>query len=65
MDPAILRLVEPSAGEILFRGQDLMHFAKPRMRAARRDLQMIFQDPLSSLNPRMTVRADASGPWSS
>jgi oligopeptide/dipeptide ABC transporter ATP-binding protein len=54
---SILRLVEPSAGEILFRGDDLMRFSKPRMREARRHLQMIFQDPFSSLNPRMTVRA--------
>ncbi len=54
---AILRLVEPSAGEILFRGADLRGLSRPRMREARRHLQMIFQDPFSSLNPRMTVRA--------
>jgi oligopeptide/dipeptide ABC transporter ATP-binding protein len=53
----ILRLIEPTRGQILFRGQDLVELSKPRMRAARRDLQMIFQDPFSSLNPRMTVRA--------
>ena len=53
---ALLRLVEPSAGRILFRGEDLRSFAPSRMRAARRHLQMIFQDPYSALNPRMTVR---------
>jgi oligopeptide/dipeptide ABC transporter ATP-binding protein len=53
---SILRLVEPTQGQILFRGDDLMGFSKTRMRAARRHLQMIFQDPFSSLNPRMTVR---------
>jgi oligopeptide/dipeptide ABC transporter ATP-binding protein len=53
---SILRLVEPTDGEILFRGDDLMTFSKLRMREARRHLQMIFQDPLSALNPRMTVR---------
>ena len=52
---AILRLVEPSEGRILFRGEDLVGFPKPRMREARRHMQMIFQDPYSSLNPRMTV----------
>jgi oligopeptide/dipeptide ABC transporter ATP-binding protein len=53
---SILRLVEPTEGQILFRGDDLMGYSKARMRATRRHLQMIFQDPYSSLNPRMTVR---------
>jgi oligopeptide transport system ATP-binding protein len=53
---ALLRLVEPTSGQILFRGEDLVGFSRSRMMAARRDLQMIFQDPYSSLNPRMTVR---------
>ncbi|MBM3523990.1 MAG: ABC transporter ATP-binding protein [Alphaproteobacteria bacterium] len=53
---ALLRLVEPTEGQILFRGDDLMTFSKTRMRETRRHLQMIFQDPYSSLNPRMTVR---------
>jgi oligopeptide/dipeptide ABC transporter ATP-binding protein len=52
---SILRLVEPSAGAIVYRGEDLVGFSKSRMLQARRDLQMIFQDPYSSLNPRMTV----------
>ena len=49
----MLRLVEPTAGEVLFRGQNLLRYSGAQMRAARRDMQMVFQDPYSSLNPRM------------
>jgi oligopeptide transport system ATP-binding protein len=49
----MLRLVEPTAGEVLFKGENVLGFAGARMRAARRDMQMVFQDPYSSLNPRM------------
>jgi ABC-type oligopeptide transport system ATPase subunit len=49
----MLRLVEPTAGEVLFRGENVLSFSSARMRAARRDMQMVFQDPYSSLNPRM------------
>ena len=51
----ILRLVEPTAGEVLFRGENVLQFSSARMRAARRDMQIVFQDPYSSLNPRMRV----------
>jgi ABC-type oligopeptide transport system ATPase subunit len=51
----MLRLVEPTAGEVLFRGENVLSFKRARMRAARRDMQMVFQDPFSSLNPRMRV----------
>jgi peptide/nickel transport system ATP-binding protein/oligopeptide transport system ATP-binding protein len=51
----ILRLLEPSSGEVRFRGDDVLRFSKSRMRLARRDMQIIFQDPYSSLNPRMRV----------
>jgi oligopeptide transport system ATP-binding protein len=49
----ILRLIEPTAGEVVFRGENVLQFSKARMRAARRDMQIVFQDPYSSLNPRM------------
>jgi oligopeptide transport system ATP-binding protein len=51
----ILRLIEPTSGEVLFRGENVLSFSKSRMRAARRDMQIVFQDPYSSLNPRMRV----------
>jgi oligopeptide/dipeptide ABC transporter ATP-binding protein len=52
----ILRLIEPTEGEIIFEGQDLCQLSEPEMRKRREDMQMIFQDPYSSLNPRMTVK---------
>ena len=51
----ILRLIEPSSGEVKFRGDDVLRFSRARMRQARRDMQIVFQDPYSSLNPRMRV----------
>ena len=51
----ILRLIEPTSGDVLFRGENVLQFSTERMRAARRDLQIVFQDPYSSLNPRMRV----------
>jgi len=52
---AIVRLIEPTAGSIRFDGKDLAHLNGAELRAQRRQLQMIFQDPYGSLNPRMTV----------
>ena len=52
---ALLRLTEPTGGQVLFRGRDLAHLSQRQMRTERRHLQMIFQDPYASLNPRMTV----------
>ena len=52
---ALLRLTEPTSGQVLFRGRDLARLSKRELRAERRHLQMIFQDPYASLNPRMTV----------
>jgi oligopeptide transport system ATP-binding protein len=52
---ALLRLTEPTGGQALFRGRDLAHLSKAELRKHRRHLQMIFQDPYASLNPRMTV----------
>jgi oligopeptide transport system ATP-binding protein len=51
----ILRLIEPTSGQVRFKGEDVLGFSKPRMRQARRDMQIVFQDPYSSLNPRMRV----------
>jgi ABC-type oligopeptide transport system ATPase subunit len=58
----MLRLVEPTAGEVLFRGEDVLGFSSGRMRAARREMQMVFQDPYSSLNPRMRASAIVEEP---
>jgi oligopeptide transport system ATP-binding protein len=54
---AILRLLEPTAGSVLFQGTDLEKLNAGRLRQTRRSMQVIFQDPYSSLNPRMTVEA--------
>jgi oligopeptide transport system ATP-binding protein len=52
----LLRLIEPSHGQIRYRGTDITQLPAPEMTVLRRDLQMIFQDPYSSLNPRLTIR---------
>jgi ABC-type oligopeptide transport system ATPase subunit len=51
----ILRLLEADSGEVFFRGTNLLQLTASRMRSLRREMQMIFQDPFSSLNPRMRV----------
>src|SRR5262245_28325955 len=52
---AIIRLVEPASGEIHFNGKNITHVTGAVLRKSRREFQMIFQDPYSSLNPRMRV----------
>ena len=59
---AILRLIEPIAGRILFDGRDVTHLGEAALRPLRPRMQMIFQDPLSSLNPRRTARALVAAP---
>ena len=52
---ALLRLTQPTSGQVLFRSQDLAKLSSKQLREQRRHLQIIFQDPYASLNPRMTV----------
>jgi peptide/nickel transport system ATP-binding protein/oligopeptide transport system ATP-binding protein len=59
----LTRLLEPSAGQIIFDGHDITHLRSGRMRPLRRDVQMIFQDPYSSLNPRHTVGSIVGAPF--
>ena len=58
----VLRLIEPTSGEVRFRGEDVLAFSRSRMRQARREMQIVFQDPYSSLNPRMRVGAIVEEP---
>jgi oligopeptide transport system ATP-binding protein len=51
----ILRLIEPTSGQVRFKGEDVLQFSRARLRQARREMQIVFQDPYSSLNPRMRV----------
>ncbi|NIQ90763.1 MAG: ATP-binding cassette domain-containing protein, partial [Deltaproteobacteria bacterium] len=51
----ILKLIEPDAGKILFQGDDITELSRAEMQSYRRRMQIIFQDPFGSLNPRMTV----------
>src|SRR6056297_869310 len=52
----MMRLIEPSAGRIAFDGRDFTHLSRGALRPLRGEMQIVFQDPFSSLNPRMTVR---------
>jgi oligopeptide transport system ATP-binding protein len=58
----ILRLTEPSSGEIVFDGRDVRALSRQELRRARRDMQIVFQDPFSSLNPRMRVESIVEEP---
>jgi peptide/nickel transport system ATP-binding protein len=59
---SLLRLVKPTGGRVIFAGQDLSQLNKTQLRRLRRDLQIIFQDPSSSLDPRMTIGAAVGEP---
>lgn len=58
----LLRLLEPTAGRILFEGRDMAPLGEEGLRLIRKDLQMIFQDPMASLNPRLSVRQTVEEP---
>ncbi|WP_414694594.1 ABC transporter ATP-binding protein [Pedococcus sp.] len=59
----LTRLIEPTDGQILFEGRDITHLSTAEMRPLRRDVQMIFQDPYGSLNPRHTVGTIVGAPF--
>src|SRR5690606_35067958 len=58
----LLRLIEPSGGQILFEGKDITGLSRRRLKPFRRDMQVVFQDPFGSLNPRHTVGAIVAEP---
>ena len=58
----VMRLIEPTSGEITFDGKDLVAMDKSALRALRKDMQIVFQDPYSSLHPRMTIQQSIEEP---
>lgn len=59
----MLRLIEPTGGEVVFQGKNMTHASKQELRAMRRDIQIIFQDPYASLNPRQRVGSMLTEPY--
>ncbi|MEM9972518.1 MAG: ABC transporter ATP-binding protein, partial [Pseudomonadota bacterium] len=59
---SVLRLVEPMAGSVVLDGKDVLAFSQTELRAARRDMQMVFQDPFASLNPQMKLSDQVAEP---
>jgi peptide/nickel transport system ATP-binding protein len=59
----IAKLIQPTSGKIIFNGQDITSFSEKKMKSIRGDIQMIFQDPFSSLNPRQTIGSIISMPF--
>lgn len=57
-----LRLIEPTSGRVRFKGEDVLQFSTRRLRQVRREMQIVFQDPYSSLNPRMRARTIVEEP---
>ena len=60
---SILKLIEPTSGQVVFQGQDITHFSAKQMMPLRKDIQIIFQDPMDSLNARHTVGAILEEPY--
>jgi oligopeptide/dipeptide ABC transporter ATP-binding protein len=58
----IMRLLDPTAGKITFKGRDITHSSRSELREFRKEMQIVFQDPFASLNPRMTVREIVAEP---
>lgn len=58
----LLRLIEPTKGEILFQGRDITKLSKVEMNKLRKEIQMVFQDPMESMNPKLTIREILSEP---
>ena len=58
----ILRLLQPTDGEIFFEGENILSYGRSKMRRTRRDLQIVFQDPYASLNPRLTIGRTIAAP---
>ena len=59
----LIRLVEPTAGQLIFKGEDITHYSSKQMRKLRSQMQIIFQDPYSALNPRHTIGRIISAPF--
>lgn len=59
---AVLRLNDPTSGEVIFQGKNILEYGKKEMKELKKDMQLIFQDPFSSLNPRMTVSQSIAMP---
>jgi oligopeptide transport system ATP-binding protein len=59
----VIGLVAPTSGEILFEGQDITRYSTKQLKSVRREMQMVFQDPYASLNPRLTVRDLIAEGW--
>ena len=58
----LLRLIEPTSGDVVFEGQNIVGLSNSEMRSLRREMQIIFQDPFASLNPRLSIRSIISEP---
>jgi len=59
----LLRLIEPTSGSVRFQGEDVLSASSAKLRQLRRDMQIVFQDPFASLNPRMTIFDILREPW--